>query len=131
MQFSLSEEALRKLETAALDAMEKKHFQEALLLWEIRLRSGESGLAPFPLYALCLAETGRITEAEELCRKTAEAIAGLDASERQDQLNQLLFRVAQRVVELPLRPLRSADPEELFNAGDVSPSTPGSPGDDE
>jgi hypothetical protein len=45
----LDAEALHKLEQAALEHMQNDRYAEALVLWETRLRSGESGLAPFPL----------------------------------------------------------------------------------
>src|SRR5262245_45566879 len=122
--FTLSPEALRQLEEAALERMEQRDFSEALLLWETRLRSGETGLAPFPLYALCLAEVGRHDEARQLCERTGKAIAGLEPGERREQLELLLRRV---MVQLPggsarpEKPLPSPEADDLFGGAPKEP----------
>ncbi len=118
----MTPEALRELELAAMKCMDEGSYSDALVLWETRLRSGESGLAPFPLYALCLGEVGRVKEALALCERTRDAIATLEPGERRDQLQQLLNQVIGQLPGSASRqaaPLPSPEPDSLFG-GDSS-----------
>lgn len=110
----------QELEQSALNQMEQKNYAEALVLWEKRLQLGGMGLAPFPLYALCLAEVGRHDEARELCERTAKAISGLEENERRDQLQLLLSRVVVQIGATPRaaqEALPSPEVDELFGGG--------------
>jgi hypothetical protein len=114
----LGPEALRCLEEAALELMNRRQFAEALAVWETRLRAGGTGLAPFPLYAQCLAAVGRIQEARDLCGRTAKAIAELGPGERRDELRALLLRVARCIDGEPAVP--SPDLQTLFGGEENS-----------
>jgi hypothetical protein len=116
--------ALQALEDTAIAHMEGHRYDEALRLWELRLTLGDLTLLVFPLYARCLAATGRLESARDVCRRTATAIAKLEAGERKEELARLLRRVVkemERAAPAVVAKLPAGDVDTLF-AGEAQGS---------
>lgn len=89
-----------ELEAQAVQAMDEERWEDALKAWEQRFSEPEPALPALLLYALCLAQVGRLEDANGLYDEAGKAITQLPIGGRRAQLQQLFDTVGEHIEPL-------------------------------